>query len=206
MKHRSRMRRYGTTDLPVKKISSDICNTDKCKNIRDKKSGSKFCGHCRYINKSHKNNPGVKRRYQSNIQRLKDNVVIDKKSDCWNWQLFKNKDGYGKVIIDGKSIGAHRLSYTINIGPIPKGINVCHHCDNPGCCNPSHLFLGTQKENMLDMYKKGRQKNQGKPRILSALQLSRAKNRISKGERMEDLAKELNVNQTTLRRNLKRGL
>lgn len=75
--------------------------------------------------------------------------------DCWEWIGAKaRKYGYSKI--KGKFIGAHKLSYKINKGLIPKGILVLHSCDNPPCVNPKHLWLGTQLENMKDRDKKGR--------------------------------------------------
>lgn len=72
--------------------------------------------------------------------------------ECWIWQRAKDKNGYGKI--DNKM--AHRIYYEKFVGKIPKGILVCHGCDKPSCVNPEHLFLGTQKDNVADMYKKGR--------------------------------------------------
>jgi hypothetical protein len=88
--------------------------------------------------------------------RLKDSLMkrikINKKTGCWEIQGYLDKDGYGEV--SGKR--AHRAAYELFIGEIPPKINVCHKCDNPKCCNPDHLFLGTQKENIKDMMLKGR--------------------------------------------------
>lgn len=76
--------------------------------------------------------------------------------ECWTWTAFRHPFGYGKVKWHGVSRDAHRVAYEIAVGLIPAGLNVCHRCDNPPCCNPAHLFLGTQHENVLDMVAKGR--------------------------------------------------
>lgn len=77
---------------------------------------------------------------------------------CWIWTARINK-GYGQYQENGRPIAAHRYSWTHFYGEIPDGIFVCHKCNNPKCVNPKHLFLGTHKENMLDMIRKGRGKN-----------------------------------------------
>lgn len=89
---------------------------------------------------------------------------VDKRGDdeCWNWMGSKDTKGYGKFHSreNGKNIypGAHRVAYTLTCGKIPSGMFICHHCDNPLCCNPNHLFLGTRKDNIDDMMRKGRGK------------------------------------------------
>lgn len=73
---------------------------------------------------------------------------------CWEWTGQIGDTGYPKM---GPHY-AHRLSWVMNNGMIPKGLFVCHHCDNPPCVNPKHLFLGTHRDNMQDMVAKGRSK------------------------------------------------
>lgn len=96
------------------------------------------------------------------VARILKRVVINDETGCWEWVGFKDKDGYGRVSY-GKTSGGyqrmalvHRVMYALKIGEIPEGLCVCHHCDNPSCCNPEHLWLGTNEENTADRYRKGR--------------------------------------------------
>ena len=75
---------------------------------------------------------------------------------CWLWTYHVNADGYAQTRIQGKSVMAHRLSWQLANGSSPADKYVCHKCDNPRCVNPTHLFLGTQQDNMDDMVAKGR--------------------------------------------------
>jgi len=79
------------------------------------------------------------------------------KNECWIWRGYKNRHGYGQMTLrGGRNEYSHRLSYNLFVGAIPKGKCVLHKCDNPPCINPDHLFLGTRKDNVTDMDKKGR--------------------------------------------------
>jgi len=86
-------------------------------------------------------------------------IVIDD-NGCWLFQgyLMRNKTGmgYGWVYFQGKNMGAHRASWIFHNGEIPDKLFVCHKCDVPHCLNPDHLFLGTARDNVLDMINKGR--------------------------------------------------
>lgn len=82
---------------------------------------------------------------------------VDKSSTCWNWTADVNTRGYGFFALrHGVKIYAHRYSYQLAAGPIPKGLFICHRCDNPRCVRPDHLFAGTQKQNIQDAVSKGR--------------------------------------------------
>jgi hypothetical protein len=76
--------------------------------------------------------------------------------DCWPWLGGIARGGYGVITVNRTVWSTHRLAWTVTSGEIPNEALVCHKCDNPPCCNPSHLFLGTHKDNSDDMHSKGR--------------------------------------------------
>jgi hypothetical protein len=75
---------------------------------------------------------------------------------CILWTKGMDALGYGRLWVNGQCLLAHRWAWMQENGPIPEGMCVCHHCDNPSCINPGHLFLGTHQDNMSDMAAKGR--------------------------------------------------
>lgn len=72
--------------------------------------------------------------------------------ECWEWQGRKNQKGYGRF---GRDM-AHRVAYELTKGPIPEGLIIRHRCDNPACCNPKHLLVGTHSDNSQDALERGR--------------------------------------------------
>ncbi len=81
---------------------------------------------------------------------------IEKTDTCWIWKSSLNKDGYGNLGIGNNNFRSHRIAWELTNGPIPPKMNVLHHCDVRACCNPSHLYLGTQKENRRDADLRGK--------------------------------------------------
>lgn len=116
------------------------CGSTHVSNTRDLRSGhTKSCGCIRNID--------ILDRFFRFVQK--------KPSGCWEWTGSKDKDGYGKFSLNG-DMRAHRASYVLFIGKLKNGLFVCHSCDNPSCVNPEHLWQGTPKDNITDMYKKKR--------------------------------------------------
>lgn len=76
--------------------------------------------------------------------------------ECWEWTGWRSTPNYGMFSVGQTEFLTHRLMFFIKNGMLPPHLKVCHRCDNPPCCNPDHLFLGTQNDNVQDMIKKGR--------------------------------------------------
>lgn len=90
---------------------------------------------------------------------------------CWEWLAGTRGRGYGAFSFRGRMVGSHIISYRIHTGPIPVGKQVLHRCDNPGCVNPSHLFLGSATVNMQDKETKGRGNHARKVSISQIVEL-----------------------------------
>ncbi len=88
-----------------------------------------------------------------------DRVDRSSPDGCWPWLGCRNEDGYGEVRYQGEMDKAHRIAWILTYGPIPDGQQVLHSCDNPPCCKPTDLFLGSNHDNVLDRQVKGRSKN-----------------------------------------------
>lgn len=126
--------------------------------------------------------------------------------ECWEWK-GKKLAKYGMIRAPGAGngdIGAHRIAYELMVGGIPlmpngKPFHVLHRCDNPPCCNPKHLFLGTQADNIKDMVKKGRHiarrgEHSGMARLTECAVIHIRRSALSERK----LARELGVSRSTV--------
>ena len=128
-------------------------------------------------------------------------------SGCWEWTGWRNPNGYGRLAANGCAGAlAHRVAWEITAGPVPDGMLVLHHCDNPSCVRAetdpasSHLFLGTRADNSRDMDAKGRRRTyvlSGKRDDIVA--------RHAGGESMVDIAHSLGVHYMSIWRVIRRG-
>lgn len=112
---------------------------------------------------------------------------VDKESGkpCWIWANYRDPHNYGKMGIGPRMFLAHRLSWAIENGPLPPGVWVLHHCDNPPCVNPAHLYVGDMQDNMDDMIRRGRrpvQTGESAPRcILTEAAVREIRSRYASG-------------------------
>ena len=90
-------------------------------------------------------------------ERFWEKVAIGEPDECWEWEAYRQENGYGTIKKNRKDIGAHRVSWELENGrEVPDGMVVMHSCDNPSCVNPAHLSVGTQADNLADCKAKGR--------------------------------------------------
>jgi hypothetical protein len=130
----------------------------------------------------------------------------DNDDSCWEWQRSRRTHGfpYGMCMRKGKLSATHRLSWELNYGPIPDGLWVLHKCDNPPCCNPKHLFLGTRMDNVADCIRKGRAgvcDGENHPSCkLSDSDVEAIRELRKTGTKLTDIAARYNVSTTTVSR------
>lgn len=122
--------------------------------------------------------------------------------DCWEWQGWHDDAGYGKGSFKGREFRAHRLAYILFIGPLSPQQLVCHHCDNPPCVNPAHLFAGTYHDNIVDAIQKGR-KPYNKRRRLSQEERQHIQQLYAERLSLRRIAKTLEIPYATIHYNIK---
>lgn len=127
-------------------------------------------------------------------------LVRDERTSCMNFTGGKVGAGYGRLRLGRNVVLAHRYAYELAFGEIPKGKLVCHRCDNPSCCNPDHLFLGDQIDNMRDRKSKGGYRTQAKGGRNGSSKLSDAdipeiRKLLASGVKQKDVAEIYGVTQ-----------
>lgn len=140
-------------------------------------------------------------------ERFREKFVVDH-SGCWHWvgATVGLDFNYGKFWLNGKYDKAHRASYTLFVGPIPKDMWVLHRCDKPICVNPEHLFTGTRQDNVDDMLRKGRggqwknppRGSRRKNTKLTETAVLDIRMRCGRGESQGNVAKIYGVQQSTV--------
>lgn len=121
---------------------------------------------------------------------------------CWEWTGATDLQGYGRIKSHGKSLRVHRLTYEIFVGSILDGMYILHRCDNRICVNPEHLVVGTQRDNIRDMYAKGRGvdnsgENHGKA-ILTKDQVVEILDLLQRGYSQKEIGQMYHVNSATI--------
>lgn len=137
-------------------------------------------------------------RFYSKINRLEDPDA------CWLWNACKHDRGYGHFKLFGRVEKAHRIAYANHYGEFDSSMLVCHKKDNPSCCRPSHLWLGTSKDNAQDMVQKGRcivpdqRGEKGSKAKLTNVQAKEISVLYSQGVLQKDLAARYKVDQSQI--------
>jgi hypothetical protein len=127
-----------------------------------KKDGHRFCKVCCYEKKKEKWRQNMKQPDRALTPLERFHKRLDKtpgqgpEGTCWVWKGSRYVYGYGSLSVDGRLTRTHRIAWELANGPIPEGMKVLHKCDNPPCCNPEHLFIGTDADNVADKIEKGR--------------------------------------------------
>ena len=138
----------------------------------------------------------VAHRFWEKVKRAGDN-------ECWNWLGAKSL-GYGKLGVKGRSVLATHISYEAHIGPIPDGMYILHHCDNPSCVNPKHLYPGTAADNIRDCLERGRfrcRDSEGEKNVrakLTADQVREIRVEIEAGDVYPSIAAKFGVSRDTI--------
>ena len=140
---------------------------------------------------------------QRTLWRFLEKVDVKSNDKCWEWLGYKTWEGYGRLRnLNREKILVHRFSWLIHFGKIPEGMLICHHCDNPPCVNPEHLFMGTHQDNAIDRERKNRRKApKGEESSLSKLKnkdVIEIREKFRNGKRNCDLAREYKVHPSTI--------
>jgi hypothetical protein len=142
-----------------------------------------------------------KGRKPNTAESIKQRIIQDE-DGCWIWQGYKDRDGYGRMRLEGKERFTHRIAYEAWVAALEPNKVIMHTCDKPACCNPEHLKQGTQGENNRDCAAKGR-KAKGSANgnaKLTEYQVSLIRLWFTKGVSGEELSKIFNISRVQIRK------
>jgi hypothetical protein len=188
--------------MSKKNIQQRKCSVNGCEK---KHSGKGYCGmhYQRYIIRKIIR-PKIIYSTLDSTDSIKINLfskrAFDPKKGCWEWQGGMDKDGYGKIQIESKSLRVHRVSAMIYLGfDINSKLQVCHKCDNPCCFNPEHLFIGSDRDNKNDMKNKQRTKgSRNRSSLLTEEDVVEIKKMIRSGFSQSVIARSFGVSKYTI--------
>lgn len=147
----------GKTKEKKVEIPCTGCGTPIYRNRKYAKKSTNKCADCRLKDKKEDSLASAESRFWSHVDK---SPGLGPNGDCWEWKGAQKARSYNTIGLAGKSVKVHHYSHFLNTGYMPNyaaGDVVLHSCDNSPCVNPAHLKVGTHKENMADMYAKGRQ-------------------------------------------------
>lgn len=137
------------------------------------------------------------------IKHFWSRIDVKNISECWQWMGCKVKGGYGQTSFNGVLYIAHRIAYFLHTNEDPRLLKVCHSCDTPSCCNPHHLWAGTQRENLGDMVAKQRSPNNcgrhNPSAKLNEEQVRQIRGLFKAGVRRKELAQQYNISYSTIK-------
>ena len=140
--------------------------------------------------------------YDEDCRKKLLNSIKITESGCWEWKKSCHKQGYGNFPYKRKVLLAHRASWILFKGILDDKILVCHKCDNPPCCNPDHLFLGTDKDNVKDGFSKGRiKRKKGEQHYFHKLKeedILIIRKMALAGDTFKEIAKKFSVHRTCI--------
>lgn len=181
----------------IKKVICQNCNIEfKCKIWKEQKYCSRKCVY--------------QKQTKSLIEKYEMYIIKNPGDQCWSWKGHTAHGGYGMTSNNNKGLRAHRASWILHNGEIPEGMFVLHHCDNPICSNPKHLFLGTQKDNICDAKMKGRHKHipsNGEKNAnskLNSIQVREIKELLNNNKSHREIAEMFNIGRPSIT-NIKNG-
>lgn len=134
---------------------------------------------------------------ESQLRKYLSSIARQEKG-CWGWTAGRTAQGYGSVRVADRNHTTHRVAWNLAYGPIPVGKHVLHHCDNKVCCNPTHLFLGTNLENSRDRAQKGRSAKHNLGQKLDWTKVDEIKRLWSSGQSGKELAERFGVSRQSI--------